>query len=132
MSGGCPSGIDWSSAATQALDAVFASTSGWRTVRMRDRDDHQTIYPREVVRIARVERKPVRQGNGSDHRVVGPCVCLPARASKRRRNLAECSGRLDIERKGIEVGFCLLEMGKTGGSLASSASACGASALPPG
>jgi hypothetical protein len=32
-----------------------ASTSGWRTVRMRDRDDHQAIYPREVVRIARVE-----------------------------------------------------------------------------
>ncbi len=83
---------------------------------MRNRDDHQAIYPREAVRIARVEGQPVRQGNSSDHRVVGPCARLPARAAKRCRNLAECSGRLDIEWKGIEVGFCLLEMGKAGGS----------------
>jgi hypothetical protein len=31
--------------------------------------------------------------------------------------LAKCSSRLDIERKRIEVGFCLLEMRKAGGSL---------------
>jgi hypothetical protein len=32
------------------------STSGELTVRMRDPDDHEAIYPSEVVRIARVER----------------------------------------------------------------------------
>ena len=97
-------------------EALARSTSCWLTVRMRDGDDHQPIYPREVVRIAGVEGQPVRQRDRSDHCVVGPCVRLPARASKRRCNLTECSGCLDIERKGIEVGFCLLEMGKAGGS----------------
>jgi hypothetical protein len=85
-------------------------------VRVRDRDDHEVLDPREVVRIAGEEGQPVRQGNGRDHRVVGPRVRLPARAAKRRRNLAECSGRLDIEGKRIEVGFCLLEMCKAGSS----------------
>ena len=84
---------------------------------MRDRDDHQPIYPREVVWVAGVERQPVRQGNRRDHRVVGPCVRFPAGAPKRRGNLAKCSSRLDIERKRIEVGFCLLEVRKAGGSL---------------
>ena len=83
---------------------------------MGNRDNHETIYPREVVRIARVERQPVCDGNRCDHRVVCPCSRLPARASKRRCNLAECASGFDVEWKGIEVGFGLLEMGKTGGS----------------
>ncbi len=83
---------------------------------MRYGDYDQAIYPSEVVRIARVERKPVRQGDRGDHRVVGPCVRLSARASKRRCDLAECSSCLDIEGKGIKVGFRLLEMRKASGS----------------
>src|SRR5664279_15651 len=93
-----------------------ASTSGRRTVRMRDRYDHQAIYPREVVRIARVERQPVRQRNRGDHRVVGPGVRLSARASKRRCDLTKCSSCLDVEGERIEVGFRLLKMCKAGGS----------------
>jgi hypothetical protein len=83
---------------------------------MRDGDYNQAIYPSEVIGITRVERKPVRQCNCSDHRIVSPSVRLPARASKRRRNLAERASGLDIEWKRIEVGFRLLEMRKAGGS----------------
>jgi hypothetical protein len=83
---------------------------------MRDGDYNQAIYPSEVIGIARVERKPIRQGNRSDHCVVSPRVRLSARASQRRSNLAECASSLNIEWKGIEVGFRLLEMRKASGS----------------
>ena len=56
----------------------LAGWCGRRTVRMRNCYYHQAIYPREVVRIARVEGQPVREGNRCDHRVVGTRVRLPA------------------------------------------------------
>jgi hypothetical protein len=51
-------------ATTLSREAKHARfTGGERTVRRLDCDHRQPIYSREVVRIARVEGQPVRQGN---------------------------------------------------------------------
>ena len=49
------SGTDRLSDAARVLQAGARSTGGGSMVRVRDRDDHEAIYPRKVIRIAGVE-----------------------------------------------------------------------------
>jgi hypothetical protein len=62
-------------------------------VGMRHIDDGETVDPREVARVAGVDREIVRRTDRSDHGVVRPRCGLSARSPKRCGNLAGASRR---------------------------------------
>ncbi len=81
-----------------------------RAVGMWDRDHGQAIDASKVFRIAGVKGQAVSHRDGCDHGVVRSGRCLPARSPKRRRDSAECSCRIGIKRKRVEIHLSLLQV----------------------
>jgi len=72
-------------------------------------DDHEGIDASEIIGIAGVGGRPVRDGGGGDQGVVGPGAGLAARRAELRCLPAEGTRVGCIERNRIEVGLDLLE-----------------------
>lgn len=79
--------------------------------------DGQPGNPDEVAWVARVDWEIVSQCGGGDHCVVGACGWLAPSSTQRRRDLAEAPSRGSVKWKGLEICFCLLEVGLPSGLL---------------